>query len=350
MTNKEFQYKLLLKQYDEKRTRAAEDKRNREEEIYKKIPDIERIDRSLNQLGINLIKSALSASPEALVQGYRQKNEELRRLKKQLLAEYGYPINYLDMHYDCELCKDTGFISDVNHKGDVFRDFANHKPCKCFKQSLINLSYNQSNLKALGADQSFSTFDFNFYSDKIDKEYNTSPRKNMELIYKECIDFVEQFNYRKNNLLFHGPTGLGKTFLCNCIAKELLNQGYSVLYLSAQELFKLFEESRFHREDMGEDSKNNLDILLTVDLLIIDDFGTEATNSFTGPDLFHVINTRALNNTSTIISTNLPLNDWRTLYSERIISRIFGDYSVFRLFGEDIRLLKKWNQKSKSAK
>lgn len=350
MTNKEVQYKLLLKQYDEKRTRAAEDKRNREEEIYKKIPDIERIDRSLNKLGISLIKSALTSSPEALIQGYRTKNEELRRLKKQLLAEYGYPINYLDTHYECELCKDTGFTSDVSHKGDISNEFANHKPCKCFKQALINLSYNQSNLKAVGAGQSFSTFDFNFYSDKVDKEYNKSPRKNMELIYKECIDFVEQFSYRKNNLLFHGPTGLGKTFLCNCIAKELLNQGYSVLYLSAQELFKLFEESRFHREDMEEDAKNNLDILLTVDLLIIDDFGTEATNSFTGPDLFHVINTRALNNTSTIISTNLPLNDWRTLYSERIISRIFGEYSVFRLFGEDIRLLKKWAQKATPSK
>lgn len=350
MTNKEVQYKLLLKQYDEKRTRAAEDKRNREEEIYKKIPDIERIDRSLNKLGISLIKSALTSSPEALIQGYRTKNEELRRLKKQLLAEYGYPINYLDTHYECELCKDTGFTSDVSLKGDISNEFANHKPCKCFKQALINLSYNQSNLKAVGAGQSFSTFDFNFYSDKVDKEYNKSPRKNMELIYKECIDFVEQFSYRKNNLLFHGPTGLGKTFLCNCIAKELLNQGYSVLYLSAQELFKLFEESRFHREDMEEDAKNNLDILLTVDLLIIDDFGTEATNSFTGPDLFHVINTRALNNTSTIISTNLPLNDWRTLYSERIISRIFGEYSVFRLFGEDIRLLKKWAQKATPSK
>ncbi|MEG0579168.1 MAG: ATP-binding protein, partial [Niameybacter sp.] len=292
----------------------------------------------------------LSASPDELIQGYRHKNEELRRHKKQLLAEYGYPIDYLDMHYDCRLCKDTGFISDVSNKDTIANEYANHRPCKCFKQSLINLSYDQSNLRSIGVDQNFSNFNFDYYSDQLDKEYNKSPRKNMEMIYQQCIDFVEQFGYRRNNLLFHGPTGLGKTFLCNCIAKELLNQGHSVLYLSAQELFKLFEESRFHREDMEENAKNNLDVLLTVDLLIIDDFGTEATNSFTGPDLFHVINTRALNKTSTIISTNLSLNDWRTLYSDRIISRIFGDYSVFRLFGEDIRLLKKWNQKATAHK
>ncbi|MDA3732757.1 ATP-binding protein [Niameybacter massiliensis] len=350
MTTKELQYKLLLKQYDQKRTRAAEAKRNREEEIYKKIPDIERIDQSLNKLGISLVKSALNASPDEFIENYRHKNEELRRLKKQLLVEYGYPVDYLDMHHDCPVCKDTGFISDVSHRDSIANEYAHHQPCKCFKQALINLSYDQSNLKSIGADQSFSNFNFNYYSDQVDKEYNKSPRKNMELIYQECINFVEQFAYKRNNMLLHGPTGLGKTFLCNCIAKELLNQGYSVLYLSAQELFKLFEESRFHREDMEEDEKNNLDILLTVDLLIIDDFATEATNSFTGPDLFHVINTRALNKTSTIISTNLPLSDWRSLYSERIISRIFGEYSILRFFGEDIRLLKKWNQKAATRK
>lgn len=348
MTNREIQYKLLIKEYDQRRTRAAEEKRNREREIYAKVPDIEVIDRSLNKLGINLIKTALSTSPEQLVENYRKKNEDLLRNKKQLLAEHGYPINYLDLQYTCPLCKDTGFISDIKESHSIASEFAHHKPCKCFNQALINMAYTQSNLKALTANQNFSAFCFDFYSNDIDQTYGTSPRKNIERVYRIAIDFVEQFSYKKANLLFHGPTGLGKTFLCNCIARELLNQSYSVLYLSAQELFKLFEESRFHREDMEEDAKNNLDILLTVDLLIIDDFGTEATNSFTAPDLFHVINTRALNNTSTIISTNLPLEDWQNLYSERIISRIFGEYISLKLFGEDIRMLKKWGKTATS--
>lgn len=348
MTTREIQYKLLLKEYDQNRTRAVEERRMREQEIYAKIPDIEVIDRSLNRLGINLIKNALNTSPDHLVNDYRTRNEELLRHKKQLLVEHGYPIDYLDTHYKCVTCKDTGFISDVSNPDNIAAEFAHHKPCKCFKQALINMAYSQSNIKALTSNQSFSSFRFDFYSDEFDQTYGISPRKNIERVYRAAIDFVEQFGYKKTNLLFHGPTGLGKTFLCNCIAKELLNQSYSVLYLSAQELFKLFEESRFHREDMEEDAKNNLDILLTVDLLIIDDFGTEATNSFSAPDLFHVINTRALNNTSTIISTNLPLNDWQNLYSERIISRIFGEYIALRFFGEDIRMLKKWGKTATS--
>lgn len=348
MTNREIQYKLLIKEYDQKRTRAAEEKRNREREIYTKIPDIEVIDRSLNRLGINLVKSALSTSPQNLLEDFRKKNEELLRNKKQLLVEHGYPVDYLDTHYECSICKDTGFISDISKPDSIASEYAHHKPCKCFEQALINMACTQSNMKALTANQNFSSFRFDYYSDAIDETYGTSPRRNIERVYRASIDFVEQFGFKRTNLLFHGPTGLGKTFLCNCIARELLNLGYSVLYLSAQELFKLFEESRFHREDMEEDAKNNLDILLTVDLLIIDDFGTEATNSFTAPDLFHVINTRALNNTSTIISTNLPLEDWKNLYSERILSRIFGEYIAFRFFGDDIRMLKKWGKTATS--
>lgn len=347
MTTKELQYKLLIRNYDTKRTVAAENKRLREQEIYAKVPDIQKIDESLSKLGINLIKSALRSPGEDLTASFQAKNSELLRMKKCLLVEHGYPLDYLDVHYDCPICKDTGFINDLSEP-DASNTivFSKSKPCKCFQQNLINLAYKQSNLKNVLELENFNTFKFDYYSGEVDPAHNNSPLSNMKRIYEMCVDFVEQFSTQKRNILFHGPTGLGKTFLCNCIAKEILDLGHSVLYLSAQELFKLFEESRFHRDDMGEESKHTLNILFTVDLLIIDDFGTESNNSFTGPDLFRVINTRYLNQKSTIISTNLPIRDWKTLYSERIISRIFGEYSVFRVFGEDIRLMKKYHKKA----
>ena len=341
MTNSATQHKLLIKAYDQKRIRAANEKREREELIYKKIPEIEKIDRSLSQTGVNLLRSALHATQTDWIAANKKRNDDLIRYKKQLLVEYGYPVDYLDMHYDCPLCKDTGLITDADitqENGTVF--FKKGKTCKCFQQALIELAYKQSNLKNVLDRENFSTFRLDVYSDQVDPTFGKAPRDRMEVLYNKAVAFTECFDTHHENLLFLGPTGLGKTFLCNCIAKEILDRGYSVLYLTAQELFKLFEESRFHREDMEDESKNVLDTLLTVDLLVIDDFGTEVQNAFTAPDLFHIINTRYLNQKSTIISTNLPTKELQARYSDRIISRLFGNYTMCRVFGDDIRLLK----------
>lgn len=330
MTSKELQYKLLIRQYDIKRTHAIQDKRNREQEVYAKVPAIAKIDESLSRNGISLVRSMLHPSTTQDIDNFRLEANELQITKKMLLVENGYPENYLDVHYDCIQCEDTGFIG--------------HKPCKCFNQNLINLAYEQSNIKSILAFENFSNFNFNYYSNEIDPHLGRSPRKNMENIYQACVGFVEKFDLEKGNLLFYGPTGLGKTFLCNCIAKELLDSGYNVLYLTAIELFKLFDEARFHREDMPDEAKNILDTLHSVDLLIIDDLGTEFGTSFTAPDLFGVLNTRYLSQQSTIISTNLDPSEWKDLYSERVASRIFGNYTAYKFFGTDVRLLKKYGR------
>lgn len=330
MTSKELQYKLLLRKYDIKRTHAMQDKKMREQEVYAQIPAIAKIDSSLNRNGVALIRSMLNPAHSKDIDAFRENSDELLRTKKMLLVENDYPADYLDVHYDCNSCQDTGFMGD--------------KPCKCFKQNLINMAYEQSNLKDILAFENFSNFNFSYYSPERESNMSRSPRKNMENIYQASVGFVEKFETEKSNLLFYGPTGLGKTFLCNCIAKELLDNGYNVLYLTAIELFKLFDEARFHREDMPLESKNILDTLNTVDLLIIDDLGTEFGNSFTAPDLFGVLNNRYLAQKSTIISTNLDPNEWKDLYSERVASRIFGNYTAYKFFGCDVRLLKKYGK------
>ncbi|MGL4362085.1 MAG: ATP-binding protein [Cellulosilyticaceae bacterium] len=336
------QYKLLMQIYDKKRTLAASNRRAREEAIYKQIPDIEKIDRSINKIGISLLKEALSNNNGTdWIETSRERNEELVRLKKQLLAEYDYPIDYLDPQYECEQCQDTGFLNEsAPSEIEGVQYFTKSIPCPCFKQALIDLAYRQSNLRHTLSTENFNTFSLNVYSTEVHPQFGQSPREHMTTIYNKAVAFTEYFDSCSENLLFVGPTGLGKTFLCNCIAKEILDKGYSVLYLSAQELFSLFQESRFHRQDMEDDSKHALATLFDVDLLVIDDFGTEVQNSFTAPDLFHVLNTRFLNQKSTIVSTNLGSKELRALYSDRIVSRLFGNYTVCRVFGDDVRLLK----------
>lgn len=331
MNNKELHYKHLLREYDRKRSKAHQIKVKRTDEIYTKIPQIKKIDEHLNQTGIQLVRHMLKSPTKDSLEDFRQNTDELNRTKKMLLVESGYPPDYLEMHYDCNLCKDTGFISN--------------KPCTCFEQGLINIAYEQSNLKHILQVENFNTFSFDFYSKEKDQKTGISPYENMCQIYQVCVDLIERFKTEKQNLLLYGQTGVGKTFLCNCIAKEILDQGYTVLYFTAPQLFKLFEEARFHREDMEDTSKDVLNTLFNVDLLIIDDLGTESINTLTISDFFDVINTRYLNQTSTIISTNLLASDWKDRYSDRIISRVFGHYMTLKFIGQDIRLLKKYRQK-----
>lgn len=333
MTNRELYYKQLLREYDLRRSAALQEKLKRTEMIHEEIPQIKKIDMQLNNTGISLVRSMLTEPDGTSLQDFRAHSEDLIRTKKMLLVEAGYPADYLELQYRCKACKDTGFIGT--------------QPCKCFKQELINIAYEQSNLKHILDRENFEHFTLDYYSKEIDPKTGISPYDKMVDIKQICVGLIENFSFEKQNLLLHGPTGLGKTFLCNCIAKQLLDEGYTVLYFTAPQLFNLFEEARFHREDMEDASKDMLGTLFDVDLLIIDDLGTESINTLTISDLFNVLNTRYLNQNSTIISTNLSPKEWKDRYSDRIISRVFGNYKLLKFIGDDIRMVKKYGAKAK---
>lgn len=330
MTSKQQQFKQLIKIYDAKRLDAQKQQVQRQEQIYATIPLIDKIDAQMSSTGINLAKAALdpTSNTTELLSLFEDKNNQLIQQKQKLLVDNGYPADYLDLHYTCQKCQDTGYIG-TDH-------------CTCFKQSLINVAYEQSNLKHVLQYENFDTFDFDYYSKEVHEKFGRSPHENMQNLYRFSVHFVHKFKDSFQNILFHGNTGLGKTFLCNCIAKDLLDQGHTVLYLPAVQLFQLFEAARFHREDMEDQSKEMLNTLLSVELLIIDDLGTEFITSFTGPELFNTLNTRILSQKPTIISTNLSPEELKNFYSDRIVSRIFGSYEVMPVFGEDIRILKKY--------
>ena len=144
-------------------------------------------------------------------------------------------------------------------------------------------------------------------------------------------------NPSQKNLLFVGNTGLGKTFLANAIAKKMLDNAKSVIYQTAPIFMDKIMEFKFSQ---GAD-KSQYYKIFDVDLLIIDDLGTETMTNNKYTELFNIINTRLLNNKKILISTNLTLNELYERYDERVISRLIGEFRICKFVGDDIRLKKK---------
>ena len=322
---------LLLREYDQKRIRAELDLEKRKERLYKSLPDLQKVESEINSYSINNAKNILNNIKS---NNYDLEIKKLKSEKKRILEENNIPENYLKPHYECKICKDTGYFLDNNYRTNM---------CNCLRQRILNISYNKSNMSNLKK-ENFLTFNENKFSDEVDVakyKVNISPRKNMINIKQKCLTFVENFdNPNAKNLLFTGNTGLGKTFMSNCIANELLQKGKSVLYQTAPVLLETIINNKMCKnKSPGQDLfyKN----VLEADLLIIDDLGTESLNSMKLSELFTILNTRLLNLnskiTKTIISTNLSIDNIFKTYEERIGSRIAGYYDIYYFFGEDLR-------------
>ncbi len=318
------QYDEIMRDYEARQTQNRHIQELHIQEVYRKVPKLKELDDEIASVSVARAKELLSGSEAALEELHRQL-EQLQKQKKELLTESGYPLNYLDMPYTCPDCKDTGYIDG--------------KRCHCFMQASIDLVYTQSNLKSILEKENFSTFSFSYYSDdRINPATNLSALATAKNAYDESLRFIKNFDDEFSNLFFYGDTGVGKTFFSNCIAKELLDSGHSVIYFTAFELFHIFEKNVFERDvEMAEPYQNIFDC----DLLIIDDLGTEMSNSFTTSQLFLCLNERILRRKSTIISTNLGLNQLADTYSERTFSRVSSHYTMIKLFGDDIRIKKK---------
>ncbi len=253
-----------------------------------------------------------------------EKIRTLTEKKKILLASKGYSEADLLPVYECPLCKDTGYVDG--------------KMCSCFRQKLTEELYSQSNIKFILQEENFKTFRLDYYSNEIPKGETKSPRSAVMACIRKCLDFIKNFSFSADNLLITGDTGCGKTFLTNCIVKEFLDKDYSVIYLSAIKFFDLLSEAAFEKSRDERTSITNS--IYNCDLLVIDDLGTELTNSFVCSALFDCVNERLLRKKHTIISTNLSIPQIKEIYSERISSRISKDYTAIRLFGNDIRTMK----------
>ena len=324
----------LLSEYEQKKRKAEFDAEKRKEKLYKQILELQEIENELNSTAIKTAKNILLGSTESNT-NFNKKILELKNKKQKILEENNISEEFFQPNYECKICKDTGYVQSNDYTSTL---------CNCIKQKLLDVSYNMSNLYK----ENFDTFNPNIFSDKIDSnkyKVNISPRQNIISIKEKCLDFVKNFdNPNYKNLMFTGNTGLGKTFMSNSIAYELIKNGKSVLYQTEPVLLETVINNKMNKYKNSFEDTFYKDVL-EVDLLIIDDLGTDCMNTMKLKELFTILNTRLLNLnnkiTKTIISTNLNINNIFTNYEERIGSRIAGFYDIYYFFGDDLRLKKK---------
>lgn len=307
------QYNAIMRQYEERRIENKHILDDHTEEVYDLIPEYKEISDSISEMAIEMGKKRILGDKSALDGLAEIINEKIEK-KAKLLEEFGFPVDYLDPIYSCKECKDTGYV--------------NGKQCICLKQEVLSSLYSHSNIKDILERENFNTLTFDYYND--------SDFDQMKAIINRCKDFVSNFDNEYRNLLFSGKPGVGKTFLSNCIAKDLIDSGHSVIYFTSFQMFDTLSKYTFNY-DSPEDIIAMREDIFTCDLLIIDDLGTENNNSFVTSQLFLVVNERDIRRKSTIISTNHSLNEILDKYSERNLSRIIGSYDLVKPDIPDIR-------------
>lgn len=317
-----FQYDTIMREYNKIQSRNRHILEQHKAEAYEKIPRLREIDDEVATLSARKARALLNRE-ESSTEDLKAAISLLSQERKALLLCNSYPEDYLELPYNCPLCQDTGYIGS--------------QKCTCFKKAEIELLYAQSNLKEIIKKENFDHFSFDYYSDTMKNEATgLTERETARRAYDIARGFVRDFDSSFNNLFLYGDTGVGKTFLSHCIARELLESAHCVMYFSAFDLFDLLAGSTFSRKGSTEGEE----FVFDSDLLIIDDLGTELTNSFVSSQLFLCINERIMRKKSTIISTNLKLENFSETYSERTFSRIASNYHMVKLVGKDIRIQK----------
>lgn len=312
----------ILREYEKLRYDAS---RRREQEIkrvYDEFPEVEAIDKKINDFGISSTREILK-NPEKgdeIVLKMEKEMKKLEKERKKLLSDLNVPEDYNKLKYTCSLCNDTGFIEN--------------KKCSCLKERLRQAEYEKSNLGILIKTQNFDTFNFDYYDDNKNVQ-GISPLDYVKVAYEKSKKFCENFSDTKN-ILFYGNSGLGKTFLSACIAKEIIDKGFYVRFLSATRLFSVYEDYKFNRGNV-EENKKIIDEVYSCDLLIIDDLGTESSNQNSVMFLYDILNERIIKDKKIIITTNLGVEEMDRRYTPRFISRLYESFNSIKLEGENIR-------------
>ncbi len=316
---------LRARQRLEERRRDTETELEaRRERAYARNPELKSIEAEIKSTMLEVLKAAMSGQS---VDDIRRRNLSLQNDLRDELLYSGFSADYLDPHYSCVKCGDTGYVSG--------------RMCSCLEELYREEQAKElSNLLKL-SENTFDSFELDYYDDTPDPETGVSPRTNMEFVRDTCWTYSHRFGNTSKNFYLTGSTGLGKTFLSTCIAKVVSENGYSVVYDTAVSLFNKFEEDKFSKDEDLSEVRGDINRYLSCDLLILDDLGTEMTTSFVVSALYSLVNTRLTSGKKTIISSNLPPEALAGRYSPQIASRILGEYQILKFTGSDIRIIKK---------
>ncbi len=314
--------RAVREQLRQKSTAAENAALERKYALYESLPELREMDRAIADIGHQAVMITVGGGEGASekVKELGKRSMEMQNARRLLLRHAGYPENYTDPQFECEKCRDTGYIDG--------------KMCECMKRALILRGYESSGIARLMAAQRFDTFSLDYYRSK-DADY-----EKMKHNFDVMKSFAEGFTPDKCvNLVLFGGTGLGKTHLSTAVAKTVIDRGYDVLYVTAVGMIADFEKERFG-SGYSDTDVEGLGRYYDCDLLILDDIGTEVTNQFTVSVLYNVINTRLSKGKSTVISTNLTPSELRNRYWDRIYSRILGEYTPLMFEGTDVRMQK----------
>jgi len=318
-------YKKALEIVKSRRMNAIAENERRISEINRKIPQIAVLNATLFNTGRELIQLIAGGySPDEIEKKTNQikaDNLQAQKMSRSFLKEAGYPENYLDTPFTCPYCNDTGYFHGYY--------------CDCVKKLVAGLKAEQVNRNTQLKLADFSTFDL--------KYYDGSDRDKMYRISGYARNYAENFSLNSESLLFMGGVGLGKTHLSLCIAKEVINKGFNVVYDTAQNIVKSVNSEDFSYDKSADTQSAFMDL----DLLIIDDLGTEYSNKNYTAVVFNIVNTRLNRGKPTIISTNLDFGSISERYGERTASRLIASYRSFAFCGKDIRLKKRLEQGNK---
>ncbi len=297
----------------------ASDARRRE--LWAKIDGLRVIDNELSLTGIRIMDAIMSkekgSDTASKLEAVKNQNQELLRERAALLRANGYPEDYTDVHYECEKCNDSGYVD--------------MKMCDCMKRALVLAGYESSGIASLMKHQSFENFSLDYYR-QTQKQYD-----GMKKTFEKIKSFAENFSADTyENLLFVGRTGLGKTHLSTAVAKTVIEKYFDVLYVTANEMVSVFEQKKFGSK-ISPNEEADTSRYYSADLLIIDDLGTEMSSPFSISCVYEIINARMIARKSTIISTNLGIEEIEKRYWERITSRLLGEYQPVLFVGIDVR-------------
>lgn len=317
-------YQKAIKILEKKRLKNLKNTDQRKNLFFLKNKRALEIEKALARTSILTAKAILNGKNcKEQLEFLKNKNISLQNELHDILKKNNLPSNYLEINYDCKKCSDTGYIDG--------------KMCDCLKQLLKVESYNKLNSISPLSLSSFDTFSLDYYSNK-NYENTLSPRNKMEKILNFCVNYSKNFSLNSHNIFMTGKTGLGKTHLSLAIANELINKNFGVIYASLPNIISKLEREKFKRDGSFENTESHL---LNCDLLILDDLGTEFQTSFSNSIIYNIINSRILYKKPTIISTNYSsakgFKELEKIYSERLVSRILGNFKILQFAGEDIR-------------
>lgn len=314
----------VLADYDLKRRENEREEARRLEEINALHPDLAALIRQRHDLVLRSVRTAFSGGapkdPEGVMEEYNRKILSLLQAK-------GYPADYLSPIRSCPICGDTGYYYEASVQ----------KTCDCLKQAYLN-ALSRAGMESQTA-QTFQNFDMSRFPNDPLPGTDVTQREYMGIVRQKCEQYAAQLPSGPiRTLLLHGGSGLGKTYLLNCIANSARERGIHSLSVTAYDLLMALKNAYFSRTGEAADE------YFSVPLLLIDDLGMEPLiENVTVEQIYHLINSRLTQGLHTVISTNLSRTELKEKYTERVSSRLLDTRSGLAIpfQGKDIRLLQK---------